>query len=386
MHRTSALLIAVLLALHFSVTAAGQAVHKTESASQWQPGIFYSWGKVVTFEKASYRCMYSHTAVSDWTPPTAVALWQPVGTRTVASKQSSKIPPSTTKRVFAPYIHMSETNNNLPEIQAASGLKFFTLAFIVSDGGCSPAWQGETSLPLSNEKLFSERIDAVRKSGGDVIISFGGYVGKELALACPDAATLTAVYQAVVDKYKARSLDFDIEASAASDAASIERRSDALSRLATANPGLQISFTVPVFATGMPQTALDLLKSAQKNNVPVSIVNLMTMDYGQPVPEGNMGPVGIVAVEKAISQLRSLGLTAAIGITPMIGRNDTVGETFTLTDANAIFSYAQSNSAVRRLSMWSVGRDRGGCIGTVSPTCSGIDQVEWAFTRVFNEF
>jgi chitinase len=33
-----------------------------------------------------------------------------------------------------------------------------------------------------------------------------------------------------------------------------------------------------------------------------------------------------------------------------------------------------------------VGRDNGGCSGTVSPLCSGIAQKDWDFTRIFQKF
>ncbi len=372
------------LVLLFSLAATGQAVTSNQ-ASRWQPGIFYSANKVVRFNNARYKCIYAHTSVADWEPSKTPVLWQRIGLAQTARHEPAGPAPQA-KRVFAPYIHMSETNNDLPEIHAASGIRFFTLAFIVSDGGCTAAWQGTTPLPLATEKLFSQHIDGVRKAGGDVIVAFGGYAGKELALACPDPTALAAAYQSVVDKYKVTSLDFDIESGAASDASSIERRSEALSLLIHANPGLQISFTVPVTPDGMPQTALDLLKSAQQREIPVSIVNLMTMDYGEPVPQNNMGPLALVAVESAIAQLRRLGISFGIGITPMIGMNDSPGETFTLADASTTLKYARSNSAVRRLSMWSVGRDRGGCAGTVSPTCSGVAQRDWGFTHIFETF
>jgi hypothetical protein len=384
MHRICAFFIAVLVMLS-CLPSLGQAVHDAQALSVWQPGIFYQSGSIVTFGRAQFQCVYPHTAIAGWEPVKVPALWLKTSAAAVP-EQSPTTPGPGTRRIFAPYIHVSETNNDLPAIQAVSGIKFFTLAFIVSDGGCAPAWQGQSPLLLARENVLAARIERVRKSGGDAIISFGGYVGKELAMACPDAAALAAAYQRVVDKYHVRSLDFDVEASAANDPASIELRSAALARLARANPGLEISFTVPVLANGMPQTALDLLKSAHEHQVPVSVVNLMTMDYGQPVPAGNMGPLAIVAVENAIPQLNGLGLSAGIGITPMIGMNDAPGETFTPGDARTLLQYVRSNQAIRRLSMWSVGRDRGGCTGTVSPTCSGIAQSEWEFTSVFKQF
>jgi hypothetical protein len=385
MRRICTLLMIGLLVALSSLAVMAQAA-TSKNASQWQPGIFFAAGKLVTFDGTSYKCVYSHTAMAGWEPPNARVLWQPTAVTQTVSKRHSNNSAQQVKRIFAPYIHMAETNNDLAAIQAASGINFFTLAFIVSDGTCSPVWQGKTPLPLAAESLFSSYIQRVRKSKGDVIISFGGYVGQELAQACPDATTLAAAYQRVIDKYKVKLVDFDVESSAAGDPPSIDRRSEALAKLVRANPGLEISFTVPVLTTGMPQTALDLLKSAKEYKVPVSVVNLMTMDYGVPVLNGNMGPLSIVAIDKAISQIRSAGITAGIGIVPMIGVNDTPGETFSLDDARSAMAYVKSNPDIRRISMWSVGRDNGSCTGTVSPSCSGIAQSAWEFTRILNEF
>jgi hypothetical protein len=113
----------------------------------------------------------------------------------------------------------------------------------------------------------------------------------------------------------------------------------------------------------------------------------MTMDYGSPVPNGAMGPNAIAAASGTMCQLKSLGLEARVGITPMIGVNDTQGETFTLDDAQVVLSYAQANSnVVALLAFWSVGRDNGSCSGIVSPSCSGIAQKDWDFTRIFQKF
>lgn len=388
MRRTCALWIVGVLLVCCWAGADAQVTVLGHEEPAWQAGHHYASSEVVTFDGAAYKCVYAHTAVAGWEPPKAAVLWQSLGmkqTALAATSSGNSSHASHVRRTFAPYVHMSETNNDLAAIQAASGIKFFTLAFIVSDGDCSPAWQGKAPLPIATESLFSSYIDRIRKSKGDVIISFGGYVGQELAQACPDAVALAAAYQRVIDKYKVKSLDFDVEASAASDPPSIDRRSEALERLARANPGLQISFTVPAIGTGMPQTALDLLKSAKTHKVPVSVVNIMTMDYGDPVANGNMGPRAIVVVDAALSQMRSLGLTAGVGIIPMIGMNDTPGETFNLDDARSVMAYARSNSKVRRLSMWSVGRDNGSCTGTVSPTCSGIAQSAWEFSHIFDK-
>ena len=287
--------------------------------------------------------------------------------------------------MFAPYVDMSKLANSLPQVQAASGIKTFTLAFIVSGNGCVPAWGG--TRPVSSDTTIAAGIAKLRDAGGDVLIAFGGYDGIDLAQSCADVPSLQAAYQAVIDKYKAKILDFDVEHTAIEDPVSIDRRSQALKALAAANPGLQINYTLPATPAGLTDLSVNVIKSAVKYGTPVAVVNLMAMDYGSPVPSGAMGPNAVAAAAGALCQLKSLGLNARVGITPMIGVNDSAGETFTLDDAQVVLNYAQANSnAVALLSFWSVGRDNGSCSGTVSPTCSGIPQKDWDFTRIFQKF
>jgi len=369
--------------------SAGVMAAKAPNAPLWLVGTAYARGSLANYDGAIYKCIYAHTAMPGWEPPKLPGLWQPMnatGTGMPSSDKTRGAAWKRTRRMFAPYIHMTEANNDLAAIQAGSGVKFFTLAFIVADDGCAPAWQGKTLLTIASENRFSSHIKRIRAVGGDIIISFGGYVGQELAQACPDAASLQVTYQAVVDKYNVNRLDFDVEASAVNDPASIDRRSQALKALAAVNPGLRISFTLPAFPTGMPQPALNVLKSAVSIGTPVAVVNIMTMDYGYTVPDGNMGPAAISAATSALTQLQSLGLQVGVGITPMIGMNDSAGENFTPADARMVLNYARGNRDVVLLSMWSLGRDNGSCAGKLSPTCSGIAQRPWEFSHIFHAF
>ena len=287
--------------------------------------------------------------------------------------------------VFAPYVDMSKPASNLPQIQAASGLHHFTLAFVIAGQGCVPAWAG--TAPVQSDTKITEYVDKLRQANGDVIVAFGGYDGTDLAQACPDVPELQSAYQAVINRYKVNVLDFDVEHLAIEDQPSIDRRSQALKALAAANTGLQINFTLPATPTGLTPQSLSVLKSAIQFGVPISIVNLMAMDYGSPVLTGAMGPNAVAAASGALCQMKSLGLNARVGITPMIGVNDTLGEVFNLADAQTVLSYTLANSnSVGLLSFWSVGRDNGSCKETVSPTCSGIVQDDWAFAKIFQQF
>ena len=293
------------------------------------------------------------------------------------SAQSSKM--------FAPYADMTKLADSLPQIQAASGIKTFTLAFIVSGNGCVAAWGG--TVPISTDATIAAGIAQIRKTGSDVIVAFGGYDGLELGQTCSDVPRLQAAYQTVIDKYKVQILDFDVEHTAIEDPMSIDRRSQALKALAAANSGLQINYTLPATPAGLTDLSVNVIKSAVKYDTPVAVVNLMAMDYGSPVPTGAMGPNAVAAASAALCQLKSLGLNARVGITPMIGVNDSAGETFTLDDAQVVLNYALANSnSIMLLSFWSVGRDNGGCSGTVVHNCSGITQKDWDFTRIFQKF
>lgn len=300
----------------------------------------------------------------------------------LAGQTATAVQPS---RMFAPYVDMSKLTTGLLQLRAASGIDAFTLAFIVSADSCVPAWGG--TAPVSVERKIAADVSKLRDAGGAIIVAFGGYDGTDLGQSCGDVATLQAAYQAVIDKYKVKILDFDVEHTAIEDPVSIDRRSQALKTLAAANPGLQINYTLPATPAGLTDLSVNVIKSAVKYNTPVAIVNLMTMDYGSPVPTGAMGPNAVAAASGALCQLKSLGLNARVGITPMIGVNDTPGETFTLDDARVVLNYALANSnSVGLLAFWSVGRDNGSCSGTVSPLCSGIAQKEWDFTRIFQKF
>lgn len=300
-----------------------------------------------------------------------------------AVSAQSATPPQAS-RMFAPYVDMSKIASRLPQVQAASGIKLFTLAFVVSSNPCTPAWGG--TVAISADTTIADGLVKLQAAGSDVLIAFGGYDGTDLGQSCADVPSLQAAYQAVIDKYKVRLLDFDIEHTAIEDPVSIDRRSQALTALAAANPGLQINYTLPATPAGLTDLSVNALKSAVKYATPVAVVNLMAMDYGSPVPAGAMGPDAVAAAAGALCQLKTLGLNARVGITPMIGVNDSAGETFTLDDAQVVLNYALGNKAVALLSFWSAGRDNGSCSGAVSPSCSGIAQKDWDFTRVFQKF
>jgi hypothetical protein len=312
----------------------------------------------------------------------------PISVHTAAASGSGASYP----REFSPYIDMAmPADANLSAIAAASGIHNFTLAFVLSSGS-GIGWQGVGTISddtLANGTTILSQVQAMQAAGADVTISFGGAAGQEAALTATSAASLQAEYQSVIDRYHVGSLDFDIEGLAVGDQHSITLRDQALVDLKAANPGLIISYTLPVLPTGLTADGLNVLASARHDGLAIDVVNIMAMDYGSAVDNG--GQMGIDAIDAAVAtegQIAALGLSAKLGVTPMIGVNDISSEVFSLADAQALLNYAQTDSNIVRLAMWSVARDNGNSAGAhfASPDSSGIAQQPYDFSAIFRQF
>jgi len=293
------------------------------------------------------------------------------------------------ERFFAPYVDvLLYPTYSINDAFDQTGQPFFTLAFITADTDCRPAWGGVIAL---EENYYLDEINALRQKGGDVIISFGGANGTELAMCHNDVDALQAAYQSVIDRYQVTWVDFDIEGWAVGDRPSIDLRNKAIKGLQKANPELTVAFCLPVLPSGLTHDGLYVLENAHANGVRVGMVNVMAMDYGDwaaPDPEGNMGQYAIDAALNTYQQALELGLNPLMGVTPMIGQNDVASERFYLSDAEALLSWAESTDWVGMLSMWSAARDNGQCADKIwaDPTCSGLAQAEFAFIDIFARF
>ena len=289
-------------------------------------------------------------------------------------------------KIFVPYVDVGLwPTPSITDSYEQTGHAYYGLAFITSAGNCTPSWGG---LGLESD-FYRDEVDGIRDNGGNVLVSFGGANGIELALDCPDVESLQAAYQAVIDRYDLTWIDLDIEGTAVADRASVDLRNKALQRLQAANPNLKVSYCLPVLPSGLDQNGLYLLDNAKENGVRIDVVDVMAMDYGDspaPNPEGQMGKYAIDAGNSAWSQMQAHGIETTIGVAPMIGQNDVASERFYLADAEELLAWALENDWVSLIAMWSVSRDNGGCPGTLSPKCSGIEQDDFAFTSTFMSF
>ena len=332
----------------------------------------------------------SASATATATAPTASA-------SASASATSAAGSPSAGSAGFAPYVDTSLFPPfSLVSTAQATGVKQFNLAFVVSGGSgdCTPEWGGVTAV---GSDPVAAQIGALRAIGGDVRISFGGEDGSELAVTCTDVSELQAAYQDVISSYDVNKIDFDIEGAAVANTAANARRDQALVALQKANPGLQVSFTLPVLPSGLPAAEDAVLTGAAAAGVDISAVNVMAMDYGDgaaPNPSGQMGTFAINAATATDAQVASaLGISddaawSKVAVTPMIGVNDTSDEIFTVANAQQLAAFAASKH-LAWLSMWSAARDTecpGGAQSFASATCSSIVQTPDEFMDTFGAY
>jgi len=258
----------------------------------------------------------------------------------------------------APYLQVSDSDaGDMAADMAATGLKNYTLAFLTPQSGCTPQWEDGGDAVGA----FSDQISALQNAGGDVIISFGGASGGELAQTCTDVGQLTAAYANVVNTYHVTRLDFDIEGSTLDDSASNTRRDQALAALQQQDPSVQVDYTLAVAPNGLPGEEMGLLQDAQSNGVKVSVVNLMTMDFGDgknALNDAESAAQGTAAQFDSLYGISDQQSYAMMGLTPIAGQNDD-NEYFSQSDASTLEGFAAQHG-VGELSFWEVdGYDKG---------------------------
>ncbi len=308
---------------------------------------------------------------------------------------------------FAPYVDVTATPQYAFEDPTVSSAGTVVLGFVVSSTSvaCQPSWGTAYSLATAATGIdLDRRIARLRQRGGQVTVSFGGALNKELAAACTDETKLAAAYQSVVDRYRLTSLDFDIEDATADPAVAV-RRAAAVRTVqqaaAAAGRPLSVWLTLPVSPDGLTTKGLAELDAMLAAQVDVAGVNALTMDYGAVDTGRSMADLNESALTAVAGQVATAyakvgtALTTEsrwqhVAATPMIGQNDTKDERFELADAHALLAFAREHH-LRQLSIWSANRDKSCGVNyadttVVSDSCSGVDQATSAFATIFNTF
>ena len=306
----------------------------------------------------------------------------PTPSSTPSSSASSG---SSSSTAYAPYVSATTAS----DMDGKGSPSTYNLSFAIAKGStCTPEWNGTTAIDNS---AVESRISALKTSGATVRVSFGGASGKELAETCTTASALAKAYGEALDAAGSTQADFDIEGDALTDSTSVALRSKAIALLQKERTDLKVSFTLPVMPSGLDSDSLALLESANDNAVEVSTVNIMTMNYGESYT-ADMGDYAITSATATHTQLKKVfGLSDAgawqgMALTSMIGVNDVSGETFSLSDAAQVRTFAESKK-IAWVSMWSTFRDQqcesGSSDDDAATDCSGVTQSAGAFGEAF---
>ncbi|MEU0556658.1 CBM35 domain-containing protein [Dactylosporangium sp. NPDC006015] len=287
----------------------------------------------------------------------------------------------------APYEYFGWGNPQSPtSVMSATGIKFFTLAFMLSDGGCNPLWDGSRPLTGGDDQA---KINAIRGAGGDVIVSFGGWSGNKLGEKCSSASALAGAYQKVINAYGLKAIDIDIEATEFSNATVRQRVISALKTIKTNNPGIKTFVTFGTTPTGPDSDGVDLINKGAAAGLSNDGWTIMPFDFGG--HSGTMGAASVSAanglknaVKNAYGYSDAVAYTR-IGISSMNGVTDESDETVTLADFQTILAYAQQHH-LARLTFWSVNRDRACGSGSDADSCSGVPQAAYAYTKIFVQY
>ncbi|WP_443042555.1 chitinase [Streptomyces sp. NBC_00344] len=305
---------------------------------------------------------------------------------TAQAEPSAATPPTlaAAPQAVAPYLYNGWGNPPDPaEVQQATGVSWFTLAFVLSDGTCDPKWDG--SRPLTGD-VDQRTVDTVRKGGGDVVPSFGGASGNKLEESCADSDALAGAYQKVIDAYGLKAIDIDIEGDAYNSAVIQQKTIDALKKVKADNAGLVTYVTFPSDQGGPDDS---MIGRAADSGLEVDGWTIMPFDFGgagqnmadltEQATDGLKNTVKSAYGYSDDDAYRHSGLSSMNGITDN-------QETVTTGDFESILAYA-SEHHLARLSFWSVNRDRP-CPGAYpnDDTCSGVDQDAWQFTKIFARY
>ncbi|KAJ3253949.1 hypothetical protein HK103_007618 [Boothiomyces macroporosus] len=298
---------------------------------------------------------------------------------TTAAPSTGNLPAysgSLPSKFFAPYVDATVRTLSPSDIQSV-GTSWFMMAFIVQGSQNTASWGGIMDLSPS-----VAGIQQMKQSGANFGISFGGQAGQELAIALTDVTAIQKQYQSVVDTYGINWIDFDIEGSQIVNTAANTRRAQAIAGIQKANPGITVSFTLPVLQSGLTGDGVNFLANLKENGVRLDILNVMAMDYGGSVTE--MGQAAIQATKSTYAQAQQAGFpNVKMGITPMIGNNDSAGETFTVAHAQQVTQFAQQTSYVQWVSFWSLQRDTA-THGALFAS-SQISQTNFEFSNTFSK-
>jgi len=281
----------------------------------------------------------------------------------------------------APYYYTLDSSApNLGQVMSATGEKAFLLAFVLADGGCTPAWDGTD--PVSSDTQVAAVISTVRADGGDVGASEGGANGTKLGQDCSTPAATAAAYQSVISKYGLHYFDFDIEEPEIESSSAVANEIGAAQILQAEDPGLIVSITIPTATTGANYFGQLVLDQAAADGFVPDDWSLMPFDNGF---TGGAASQQTALTDFNAQLVSTFGWSSAVtwnheGVSQMNGSSDT-GETFEPADFASNLSFAEAHN-MSRYTFWDENRDRecNPVNEAVNGDCSSVAQSAYQFT------
>ncbi|MGQ4364604.1 fibronectin type III domain-containing protein [Streptomyces sp. SAS_272] len=270
---------------------------------------------------------------------------------------------------------------NVTTVMNATGVKWFTMAFVLDGGGCNPMWDGNRPLAGGVDQSV---IDQIRSAGGDIVPSFGGWQGSKLGANCSSASALAGALQKVIDAYSLKAIDMDIENTDEFENEAVQARIlTALKTVKADNPGLKTIVTFGTSTTGPTYYGNRLVEQAKSLGADIDVFTVMPFDFG-----GGSDMYGntVNATEGLKNKLKSTfgwddaTAYAHIGVSGMNGLSDQQENT-TPAIWTQVRDWADAHH-IARLAYWAVNRDRPCPGGGVVSNCSGISQSTWQFTSI----
>ncbi|MEU6346182.1 carbohydrate binding domain-containing protein [Streptomyces sp. NPDC046977] len=282
----------------------------------------------------------------------------------------------------APYLFLGWGDPpSATSVMSATGVKWFTMAFILSSGGCNPAWDG--SRPLTGG-VDQSTINSIRAAGGDIVPSIGGWQGNKLGPNCSTPEALAGAYQQVINAYGLKAIDVDIENTDEFESEVVQDRVlNALKIVKQNNPGIRTILTFGTSTTGPTYWGGRLIDRANALGANIDVFTIMPFDFGGGADMyGNTvnAAEGLKAKLKSTFGWDDATAYAHMGLSGMNGLSDQQ-ETTTPAIWTQIRDWANSHH-IARLAYWAVNRDRPCAGGGVVSNCSGINQSTWQFTSI----
>jgi len=297
---------------------------------------------------------------------------------------------------FAPYVDL--TVSTVPRFQAAeaSPSRRVVLGFILAGarGACTPTWGGTSTLDQAT--ALNTWISKAQAAEEQVLVSFGGAEGSDLAVSCSDPTQLEGAYATVVDRYNLSTIDLDVEGPASLSSTVAARRAQAIAAVqrgrTTAGKPLAVWLTLTVSPSGLEPASLAAVQQMLSAGVKIAGVNVLAFDYG-PLAGQTVLTASESALTATAAQLQNLfrsyhigtghdGVWPELGATIMVGRTDTAGQAWNISDARGLYAFGVAHH-LGRLSEWSLNRDRAcsGAPAQPSNSCSGVAQRPLEFSE-----